>query len=142
MWIGRVPRRLSIVVAVGLIAIVGLAWSARAWQVRRLAPFTPLAEAFLDLAVAGDSAGLAALATDPEPVQRILTIQRRAPEQLALMRHTLHLRAGLLEPDKALVRYGTDALICPSYLEHRGDFQVQFSRVAGKWRIDYAAPTC
>ena len=133
-------RRVRIAVAVGLVVLVCLAWGAREWRVRRLARFTPLAVTYLDRAAAGDSVGLRALSTDPEPVQRILTMRRLAPEQLALVRRSLRIQGGVVEGNEALVLYHTDATICPSYVGERGNFQFQFTRVGGAWRINLAAP--
>lgn len=133
-------RRIGITVVVGLALLASLAWGAREWRMRQLATFTPLALTYLDRAAAADSVGLLALATDPAPVQRILTMQRLAPEQLALVRRTLQIRGGVVDDLGALVLYRTEATICPPYLEERGMFQFQFTRVDGAWRVNYAAP--
>jgi hypothetical protein len=127
-------------VLAGLAMLSILAWRAREWRIRQLAPFSPLAKAYLERAAAADSVGLLALSTDAEPVHRILAMQRIAPEQLATVRRTLQLRGGAIDSAHALVEYRTEATICPPYLEERGMFHFEFILVDDAWLVNLAAP--
>jgi hypothetical protein len=136
---GKRLRVFSLTAAVAVLLLGGgLGW--HAWRLSRLSPFTPLATEFLTHAAFADSVALVQLAAYPEPVARVLSMQRVAPEELAVVRRSLRLSGGLREASRALVVYETEAHFCPAYMSPRGTFHFQFVRGADAWLVEYAGP--
>jgi hypothetical protein len=139
MFPTRLIRRVAFVAV--LLVASGLAARAlvRNYHLNRLEPFVPTAERFLDLAIAGDSAGLRGLALDTTAAQHALAIGQYRPQHLLVARRTMRLDGGVLEPNHVFLSFRTAVDWCEGSAGAT-DLQVQLVALADRWLVEYAGP--
>ena len=138
----RIARTVGIAAVSLLLLAAASVGGARAWMRHRAAPLEPLAREYLDRALQGDSAGVAALSLDSAAAHHILAAARLSPAELALTRRSMRLRSAQVSDSTAMVVYATAAKVCSPF-GGPDVFQFQWVRSGGGWRVQYASvPPC
>jgi hypothetical protein len=134
------PKKVGLIVGVLLLLLgsVGVA-AMRHWQIQRVEPFAPRGRQFLELALAEDSLGLAALALDDRAVEQALTLRREYPQRLETALRTMRLDGGVLEADRVMLLYDTAVPWCAGAAGDT-DLQIQLVRVGNTWKVEFAGP--
>jgi len=66
---------------------------------------SPAIDRFFASAAAGDSAAVAQMATNPDPVRRILAVSTQDPEVLAALRSNRQVRSVVVNGDSAFIAF-------------------------------------
>ena len=136
-------RRRVVALVVGVLALAAGAAAARIARRRHeLAPFAALTRAYLERALAGDSLGVRALATDDPGAAYALALARRHPDRVRAALQTLRVAAGGADSAEAAVFFRTGVDWCAG-VAGATDLQASFRRVGGRggaWRVRHAGP--
>jgi hypothetical protein len=127
----------SVGLAITVVLLIIAAAEVRRYKRHALAPFADLSRVYLELALAGDSAGMRARATDDRAVASTLSLARGDPERVRAAVRTMRLINGRRDSAHASVFFRTNVDWCAGVVG-AADLQATFDRVAGTWKIHYA----
>ena len=101
-------------------------------------PFTTLTHTYLERALAGDSATVAALSLDDEATLHTLGFARARSVELERVLRTLRVSgSGLAGPDTVVVTYASKVDWCAGFAGTT-ELQLQFVRRGPAWKVHYA----
>lgn len=137
------PRRI-LGIAVTFVLFLGLAAAGAAgWSASYVRHFTPLAHEYLTAAERGDSARVASLSDNTQPVEWASRAFRDRSEFLRASDASLHVSWGGRHDDSLfVVEYAIDFPVCSPY---GGDDHLQFvfARHASQWHVRHVGvPPC
>lgn len=129
-------RRRAVGAVAGSMLLAAALMAPRFAVAARWGAMTPITREFLDRAVAGDSAGMAAVSIGDAPIgwgRRVLVTQ---PEVLAAAARTaVPVAGGYIGDGVAVVDFDVDAEVCPGIAGAAHQIQVQFRMVGPHWRV-------